>query len=228
MDMAVQLAEKNAPEGTLVIAEAQSKGRGRLGRSWVSPKYKGIYCSLILRPDILPSETPVLTLLAAVSVCEAAQAATGVALQIKWPNDIFSGARKIGGILTELEAELDAVKFVVVGIGINVNSTAEELAAQAASLSQLAKRQLCRVSLLRELLQRFESNYSVFKKKGPQQILDKWRRFTTTIGSRVKIVSHRHHVEGQAMDIDKDGGLLIRQDTGIIEKFLAGDVMIVR
>jgi BirA family biotin operon repressor/biotin-[acetyl-CoA-carboxylase] ligase len=151
-----------------------------------------------------------------------------VALQIKWPNDIFSGTRKIGGILTELEAELDAVKFVVVGIGINVNSTAEELVSEAASLAQLTKGQLCRASLLRELLQRFESNYSVFKKKGPQPILDKWRRFATTIGSRVKIVSHRHHVEGQAVDIDKDGGLLIRQDTGIIEKFVAGDVMMVR
>lgn len=120
MDIAMQLGIKGAPEGTIVLAEAQSRGRGRMGRQWVSLKYKGIYLSLLLKPKILPNQSPMLTLLCAVSICEAIKEVTDLDAKIKWPNDILIHNRKLGGILTELNAEMDAIRFVVVGIGLNV------------------------------------------------------------------------------------------------------------
>jgi len=166
MDLAMQLGIQTAPHGTLVLAESQTKGRGRLGRSWFSPKYKGIYFSLILRPEISPSASPVLTLLAAVSICEAIKKVVGLDAQIKWPNDIFICNKKISGILTEMNAEVDKVNFVVIGIGLNVNNDKKSLIAQATSLKEQAGHPVSRVLLLQELLRRIENNYSLLEDKG--------------------------------------------------------------
>lgn len=122
MEVAMQLGLKMAPSGTLVVAESQTKGKGRLGRNWFSPKYKGIYASLIIRPRLLPSQAPILTLLCAVSICEAIKEVVSVDVSIKWPNDLLLGNKKIGGILTELNAEMDEINFLVIGIGLNVNN----------------------------------------------------------------------------------------------------------
>ncbi len=225
MDLAMQLGIQAAPNGTLVLAESQTKGRGRLGRSWFSPKYKGIYLSLILRPKISPSASPMLTLLSAVSICEAVKKVVGLDAQIKWPNDVFICNKKISGILTEMNAEVDKVNFVVIGIGLNVNNDKKSLIAQATSLKEQAGQSVSRILLLQELLRRIENNYSLLEDKGAQAIIDKWRSFSLTLGRRVKVYCQDKHIEGAAVDIDQDGALLIRKDSGLMQKVFSGDVM---
>lgn len=225
MDMANQLGLKGLPEGTIIIAETQNKGRGRLGRSWSSPKHKGLYFSLILRPDILPQQVSVITLLVAVSICEAIKTLIGQDLQIKWPNDIILHNKKLGGILTELSAETDKINFVNIGIGLNINNDKKSLISGAVSLKEITRHEVSRVKLLQEILRRLESNYLVFIKKGSSVIIEKWRHHSLTLGRRVKVYSHKAHIEGQAVNIDSDGSLLIRKDSGVTLKVTAGEVV---
>ena len=225
MNMAMELGLRGASSGTLILSETQTKGRGRLGRIWFSPKYKGLYLSLILRPDILPSQAPVFTLLAAVSVCEAIKKETGFDAQIKWPNDVLIHNKKISGILTELSAEMDKVNFVSIGIGLNVNNDKKSLISGSISLKELKKEEVSRVRLLQELLRCLEENYLVLEKKGSHAVIEKWRQLSITLGKRVKVYCHNKHVEGEAIDIDLDGGLLIRGDSGLTSKVMAGDVV---
>lgn len=225
MDIALELGMKGAQEGTIVLSEAQAKGRGRLGRNWFSPRYKGIYLSLILRPEILPNQAPLLTLISAVSICEAIKEKTGLAAQIKWPNDILIHHKKAGGILTELNAEMDLSRFIVVGIGLNVNNDKKTLPQGATSLKEQKKENIDRPELLQEILRKIEANYLVFQGKGGYPIISKWREYGITLGRRVKVVSQKNQIEGQALDIDIDGGLLIRDDAGLIRKVMSGDVV---
>lgn len=225
MDIALQLAMKGSPEGTVVIAESQTKGRGRLGRSWFSPKYKGIYLSLILRPKISPNQAPLLTLMTAVSVCEAVRNETGLTAQIKWPNDILIHHKKLGGILTELNAETDLSRFVIVGIGLNVNNEKKAIPAGATSLKEQKKDDVNRLGLLREMLRKIEENYLILHKNGGRPIIDKWRNWNISLGRRVKVIYQKEHIEGQALDVDTDGGLLIRKDSGLTQKVMSGDVV---
>ena len=225
MDLAMQLSLKSAPSGTVVLAESQTKGRGRLGRSWHSPKYKGIYLSLILRPAVSPLVSPLLTLLSAVSICEAVKTVSGLEAQIKWPNDVFIGNKKFTGILTEMNAELDKINFVVIGIGLNVNNDKKSLIAQATSLKEQGGQTINRIFLLQELLRRIEHNYFLLEEKGSKAITEKWRSNSLTLGKRVKVYCQSKHIEGFAVDIDNDGGLLIRKDSGLIQKVSSGDVM---
>ena len=225
MDEGVRLGLKQSPEGTVVLAESQTRGRGRLGRSWFSPKYKGIYLSLILRPKILPVNAPLLTLLAAVSICEAIKEAAGVSPQIKWPNDIFLANKKLGGILTELNAETDKINFLVIGIGLNVNNDKKALISGATSLKEHKNEDVNRISLLQNILRKIEVNYLLLQSKGGSLILEKWREYSITLGKRVKVYCQKRHIEGEAVDIDIDGGLLVRKDSGVVEKVMAGDVV---
>lgn len=225
MDIAIQLGMKDSPEGTLVLAEAQTKGRGRLGRSWFSPKYKGIYLSLILKPKILPNQASILTLLSAVSICEAIKKITGLDTQIKWPNDILIHNKKLGGILTELNAEMDEIRFVIIGVGLNVNNDTKTIPAAATSLKNEKKENISRIELLQEILRKIEVNYLIFQKKGSRLIIEKWKDYNITLGRRVKVLSHREHTEGEAVDIDCDGGLLVRKDSGLTQKVTTGDVI---
>lgn len=224
-DVAMQLAMKGYPEGTVIIAESQTKGKGRLGRSWFSPKYKGIYLSLILRPKISPNQAPLLTLLSAVSSCEAIKAITDLACQIKWPNDILLHHKKLAGILTELNAETDLSRFVVIGIGLNVNNDKKALIQGATSLKEQKKSQISRLVLLQEILRKLEENYLAFQRDAGKSIVHKWRQWSLTLNKRVKVSSRNEHIEGEAFDIDSDGGLLIRSDSGLIHKVMAGDVV---
>jgi BirA family transcriptional regulator, biotin operon repressor / biotin---[acetyl-CoA-carboxylase] ligase len=230
MDIAMQLASDNPAEGTLVLAEAQTRGRGRLGRHWVSVKYKGLYLTVILRPKITLAQSAVLTFLAAVSVCEAVKIVAGIDASIKWPNDILVNNRKLAGILTEIEAEPDRVNFVFIGIGLNVNNEAKELLKGAVSLkvASPSQQRFSRVELLQELLRRIEDNYLLFQKKNSALILDKWKTLNVTLGKKVKISSGKEHVEGVALDIAADGALLVRRESGKIQKFMSGDVVHLR
>jgi BirA family biotin operon repressor/biotin-[acetyl-CoA-carboxylase] ligase len=226
MDIAMQLGLDGSIEGTVVIAETQTKGRGRLGRSWSSPKYKGIYISLILRPKILPNASSILTLLAAVSVCEAIQEITALEARIKWPNDILIHNKKLGGILTELNAEMDSVRFVAIGIGINVNNEHKAIPEGATSLKEQKKENVNRIALLQDILRKIEANYLLFQRRtGKELIINKWRNYNITLGKKVKVACQSIHLEGEAVDIDIDGGLLVRRDCGLVEKVMAGDVV---
>ncbi|MFC1658397.1 biotin--[acetyl-CoA-carboxylase] ligase [Candidatus Omnitrophota bacterium] len=227
MDKAMEFALSGAPEGTLVLAESQTKGRGRMGRQWFSPKYKGIYFSLILRPDMLPQQAPVLTLIAAVAICEVLKQYLGIEAQIKWPNDIFSNNKKIAGILTELRAEMDKIYAIILGLGINVNNEKKSLPYPGSSLREITGRPISRLELLQGILSCFEQRYREFQKQGVGEILDKWRHLSTTLGKRVRLNTgrSRHQLVGEAVDIDQDGGLLIRQDSGLVERVMAGDII---
>jgi BirA family biotin operon repressor/biotin-[acetyl-CoA-carboxylase] ligase len=225
MDMATQLALKGAREGTVVLAETQAKGRGRLGRIWYSPKYKGLYFSLILRPKISLDKASIITLLAGVSICEAIKEVSGLDLSIKWPNDILMHNKKLGGILTEIKAEVDEVNFVIIGMGLNINNDSKSLISGSTSLKEGKAEHPGRLKILQEVLYKLEANYQILDKKGAKPIIDKWRLFAITLGRRVKVYSHKEHLEGEAFDIDSDGGLLIRNDSGITQKVIAGDVV---
>ncbi len=224
MDEAFKLGMEGMPEGTVVCAESQTKGRGRLGRSWSSPKYKGIYFSIILRPKLAPAELAKLTLLTAVAVAEAVAKVSGVDARIKWPNDLLVKNKKLAGILTELRAEVDQMKFVVVGIGLNVNNTAAQLVDGATSLKQEAGKGFSRIEVLQEILRSFEKWYSRLEKKGFDEVIPAWKERSHTLGKWVRITDPAGAVEGVAFDLDHDGGLLIRQDSGVIVKKMAGDV----
>ncbi len=225
MNEAMKLGIEGSPEGTLVLSESQTKGRGRLGREWFSPKYKGIYLSLILRPKISPDEASIFTLLAGVSISEAVKEIAGLDSCIKWPNDILIGHRKLGGILTELNAEMDEVNFVTIGAGLNVNNDKKSLPEGATSLREHKKEPFSRVALLQEILRKIELNYLLLQKKGAHPIIEKWRDYNVTLGKRVKVHFHKEHIEGEAVDIDIDGGLLVRRDSGVTDKVISGDVV---
>ncbi len=227
MDVAHRLASAGEPEGTVVVAEAQAQGRGRLGRRWLSPKGKGIYLSVILRPPLPLSSVAHVTLMAAVAAARAIQSSAASHPQIKWPNDILLGGRKVGGILTELHAELNRIHFVTVGIGLNVRAFAH-LPAYASSLDQETGGRVNRLGLARALLLELDRAYDTLLTQGIAPILEAWRGFAEFLGRRIRVALQNRVVDGQAMDVDSNGALLVRTDTGIVEPVSAGDVLIVR
>jgi len=231
--IAYELAEKGVKEGTVILAEEQAKGRGRHGRGWMSPPGSGIYMSVILRPRITPDEISRITLLAAVAAAQAVRETTGLAASIKWPNDILVNDRKVCGILTEIKAEQDSIDFIVIGIGINVNTRCEQLPKAASSLREELRRggkneKLSRVEVARKLIEKLDENYFILKTEGFGPIMDEWKTLSDMLGSRVKVVLQGRTFEGLAHDIDPDGALVIRKDTGTLERISSGDVTMVR
>lgn len=225
MDIAFGLGLKGYGEGTVVFAETQDNGRGRAGRTWVSLKNKGIYFSLLLRPQFSLIEAPKLTLMTAVSIVEAIKKITGLSAGIKWPNDILIGGKKCAGILTELDAETDRIKFVNIGVGINVNSSGSSLPAHSTSLKDETGKEVSRIELAKECLRAIEKNYNILKKQGFEPIASAWRAYSIILGKHIEIRVQDRHIEGQAQDIDADGALLVRKDSGFIERVLSGDVI---
>lgn len=229
---AYKLAEDGAIEGSVVFAEEQSKGRGRFRRRWLSPE-GGIYMSLVLRPKMEPVNMARVTLIAAVAVTEAIISLTGLPAKIKWPNDILINGLKVSGILTEMKAEQDEVDFVILGIGVNVNSFnagangCSPLPEGAASLKKELGREISKVELAKKILEYCEAYY--FRMEGNfTDIIDEWRKLSYTLGTRVKVCSHGEEFEGQALDVDGNGGLIVRLDTGFNKHILSGDVEMVR
>jgi len=228
MGIARQLASGSAPDGTVVMAEAQSKGRGRLGRVWTSPKAKGIYTSILLKPQMALKEVPLVTLMVAVGVARAIEQQTGLKPEIKWPNDLLLGGRKVAGILTELDAELDRIHFVIVGIGMNVNSAQSSLPEGATALSLELGHKVDRVQMARGLLEALDQVYDVCLNEGFASILEAWRGYAHFLSGQVRVSIQGREVVGQAMDIDDSGALLVRQPTGRVETVAAGDVLLMR
>jgi len=224
-DTAYHLAENGEKEGTVVISERQRKGRGRQRRHWVSPP-GGIYLSCILKPDIEPKEVAKITLVAAVAVCVSVREITGAQAMIKWPNDILISRKKVCGILTEMKAEQDKVDFLVVGIGINVTTAVRCLPKGATSLARESEQEVSKVALTKKVLEHIEEYLGKFKDEGFSSIRAEWHRYSTTIGHYVRVQCHDERIEGEALDVDEDGALVIRLDNGFQKRVLSGDVVI--
>lgn len=228
-DEAKKCAMGGFPEGTLVVTENQLGGRGRMARGWFSPFAKGIWFSIILRPTFLPQEAPKCTLMAAVALNRAIRDCTGLASGIKWPNDILFNGKKLAGILTEMSSEIDAINYVVIGMGVNVNIAANEIPPElktvATSLQIETSTVLSRLDLFIQILARLEELYLTVKDQGFATVLDAWRQESITLNRLVTVVGPDRSFSGKALDIDSDGALLV--DTGErIERILAGDVSI--
>lgn len=221
-------AEAGAPEGLVVIADVQTGGRGRLGRSWHSPPDTGIWMSLVLRPDVPLPRVPQLTLVAAVSLADTLAACTGLSVGIKWPNDLLAGGRKVCGILTELAAEADRVHYVILGIGLNVNQTEEdfppELRARAGSLAMVAGRPFSRVALAQRMLEGLEADYDAYLQKGFAPFKRRWEARAVSLGQRVVARTPGGDFVGIARGIDDDGALLLEQANGTLRKIYSADL----
>lgn len=221
------LAEQGLREGTVVLAEEQTGGRGRQGRKWVSPS-GGVYLSCILRPRLAPSEVSKLTLAASVGVARAIREMTGLIAMIRWPNDILINSKKACGILLEMKAEQDSLHFVIVGIGLNVNTQPALLPKGATSLKGELGEEVPRVPLIRRMLECLEECYVCIQKGDFPRAIEEWKGYSDMLGSRVKVSLPTREFEGQAIDIDTDGALVVRLDNGFFERASSGDVVLVR
>lgn len=231
-DEAMRLAAGGAPEGTVVVSEEQTRGKGRLGRSWLSPKYQGIWFSVILRPQVLPIETGLITLAAAAAVARAIAKETGLEAEIKWPNDVLIRGKKVAGVLSEMSAEQDKVHFVVVGLGTNANVEAKAFPAEwrqrATSLKEQLGRKIDRSRLLCSVLGSFEELYGLFQEREWQKIVDEWKEMSTTIGKEVKAKLFERTVIGVAIDVDENGQLILRLPNGNVLSLSAGEITYLR
>jgi BirA family biotin operon repressor/biotin-[acetyl-CoA-carboxylase] ligase len=227
---AMELASTGAVEGTVVVAETQTGGKGRLGRKWISPK-GNLYLSIILRPNIPIYKAPLITLMGAVAAASAIKKICGLEAGIKWPNDIFISGKKVGGLLTEMSAEQDRIRHIVLGIGVDVNMMLDELPPDirrlTTTLSTEAGAAINRTAFLRQLLKDLDHWYQQFLSKDTD-VLAEWERLNVTTGRRVTVSGAGETFEGQAEGIDVEGRLLVRQDDGMLRMVAAGDVTIVK
>ncbi|MGV8981377.1 biotin--[acetyl-CoA-carboxylase] ligase [Clostridium sp.] len=227
---AKELAEGGEQHGTVIVSEEQTTGRGRLGRNWVSPKYKGIWMSIILRPNIITENISQITLLGAAAVQKAIMK-MGIKTSIKWPNDIVLNSRKVCGILTEMSGEIDHINYLVMGIGINVNLDEEDvpkdLKAVATSLLVESGEHIDRKILLANVLNTFEELYNDFVQNGDiKQTIEICRKNSILIGNEIQLISRGKVTTAKAVDISDSGELVIKNSKGMIEHIVSGEVSI--
>lgn len=227
-DVIEKLARDGVKEGIVVFAESQTKGRGRLGRKWMSPARKGLWFSILLRPDLRPQETTQLTVASATALRRAIQSETGLKPEIKWPNDILVRDKKVAGILTELSAELDKVRHVILGVGVDVNFSAgdfpSELRKLATSLKIESGDPVSRAELATAILRELDNDYVRIRNGQFEAVADEWEEHCTTIGGNVVIQIGERLIKGRAESLDDDGALLVRTEHGRLERIVGGDV----
>ncbi len=226
--IAHRLAYEGAPEGTIVIAEEQLSGRGRMDRRWHSPKSTGVWMSVILRPNIPPPMAPQLTLISAVAVVQAIEELTGLTPQIKWPNDILMNGKKVTGILTELQADADRIISIIIGIGINVNQQLddypEDIKNIATSLSIEKGEKLSRAELIKILLGKLETLYKLYLDKGFYPIKLLWESYAVSIGKSLTARTITGSIYGKALGITDDGVLMIEDSGGKLHYVYSADI----
>jgi BirA family biotin operon repressor/biotin-[acetyl-CoA-carboxylase] ligase len=220
------LAASGAPEGTIVISETQTKGRGRKTRGWFSPPRDGIYLSLILRPNIAPRSAPSMTLLTAVAIAETLLSVPGLEIAIKWPNDILARGKKLAGILTEMSTTGERIDYAVVGLGLNVNTARfpDEIEDRATSILIETGQRVRRVTLATEYLKWHEEYYGVFQRIGFEPIRKRWKELANIIGQQVTVETIDRRYTGEIQDIDDGGALILRDETGGYHRVIFGDV----
>ena len=224
MDAARELAKRGAKEGTIVIAEAQTCGRGRLTRQWLSPQ-GGIYFTIILRPRISPAYAPRINLMTALALATTIRRLFGLEAELKWPNDVLISGKKVCGILAEMDAEMDVVNFVNVGIGINVNNSVTRFEKTATSLKQVLGREISRKEFLSALIAEIEQRQPLLMKPA---LIKEWKELSATLNREVRVVSLGEEIIGQAIDIDSTGALILKDRKGSPKTVLAGDCIHLR
>ncbi|HOY57086.1 MAG TPA: biotin--[acetyl-CoA-carboxylase] ligase [Verrucomicrobiota bacterium] len=231
-DIIEKLARDGVREGVVVFAESQTKGRGRLGRRWVSPRGAGLWFSILLRPVLRPQEATQLTIMAATALARAIREQTDFTPEVKWPNDILVGGRKVAGILTELTAELDRVRHVVLGIGLDVNQAAgdfpPDLRRIATSLRAEAGRIFDRAELAVTVLRALDRDYLRLREGQFDGLAAEWEDLCTTLGRDVTILLGSRRVRGRAESLDSEGALLVRTEHGRLERMTGGDVTLAK
>jgi BirA family biotin operon repressor/biotin-[acetyl-CoA-carboxylase] ligase len=227
-DIAARLAQDGVKEGVVIFAESQSKGRGRLGRSWISPPRKGLWFSILLRPNMRPQAATQLTVAAATALVRAIQQQTEIEPEIKWPNDILIRGKKIAGILTELTAELERVKDIVLGIGVDVNidEFPADLRKIATSLKMETGAHVDRPALAAAMLRELDRDYARICNGEFADVAEEWQERCTTIGQEVSIRLGDRVVRGLAEALDSEGAMLLRTEHGHLERIIGGDVTI--
>lgn len=226
--VALKLASQDAPHGTVVIAEEQTAGRGRFGHSWYSEKSSGIYASVILRPHLPPAVAPALTLMAGVAAHRALSGTTGLRFDIRWPNDLLTGGKKVGGILTEMSADFDFLHHVVVGIGINVNhrEIPADLKPVATSLRIEAGKNFSRVNILAALLKELERQYDLLLEAGTPAIASAWAAASSFAeGRRVRVTAHSGVFTATTAGLEPTGALRVRKEGGEVVSLISGEVV---
>jgi len=227
-DLTARLAQDGAREGVVVYAESQTQGRGRLGRLWLSPPRKGLWFSVLLRPRLSPQAATQLTVAAATALARAIESEIGVSPEIKWPNDILIDGKKVAGILTELTAELDNVKSVILGIGIDVNHELAEFPSDlrtiATSLRIASGGKVDRAALAVAVLRELDRAYDLIGRSQFETVADEWQRRCGTVGREVVIRVGERVIRGRAESLDHDGALLLRDAYGRLERIIGGDV----
>ncbi len=225
--VALELGHAGEPEGAVVLAEEQTAGRGRGGRAWHSERATGIYVTLLLRPKLAPVQAPLLTMMAGLSAHSAVQALTGLEVDLKWPNDLLVRGRKLGGILTEMHAEPGQIRFVIVGIGLNVNQEKfpGELANLATSLRAETGKPQSRMELLVRLLHEFESDYNRFLREGVATVVARFESVSSYArGKRVRVTNGTESYVGTTAGLGPEGLLQVERDGGQLMTVIAGDV----
>ena len=226
---AALLAVAGAADGTVVVAEAQSAGKGRLGRRWASPAGVNLYLSIILRPTIAPRAAPLLTFLSSLATARAIEGESGLRPTVKWPNDVLLNGCKVAGLLNEMNAETERVNYVILGIGVNLNMTREQFPADlrspATSLALALQRPVDRVRFCRRLLGEIDALYCDYP-AGQDAILDGWLEYFDLLGKRVAIEEPSRTIVGVVTGIAADGALLLTLEDGASERILAGDVRV--
>lgn len=224
-----RLAEEGAPHGTLVVADEQTQGRGRRGRSWESPRGTTVSMTLILRPDLEPVRASMLTIVMGLSVAQGLQELLDVPVQIKWPNDAVLNGHKLCGILTEMSAQIDYINYVVVGTGINVNQTEvpEALKEIATSLRIETGHPVNRAEVICAVMKAFARNYQVFMETGDLSGLqDAYNEILANKDRQVRVLDPKAPFEGVALGINERGELLVRQENGTVSEVYAGEVSV--
>ena len=227
MREAAERAERSEPAGTVVVADQQTAGRGRLGRSWASERGTGLYCSLVLRPRLPAVEAPVVTLALGLAVGRALHRVCGVACDLRWPNDVLLRGRKCCGILTEMTAAGDHVRHIIAGIGVNVNQEAfpEELRETATSLRIETGCEYSREALLGEILAEVQRYLEVIEERGAGAIVELFTRASSyAAGKRVAVVNEGSEMRGVTAGLTGAGMLLLRRDDGTLTPIVAGSV----
>jgi BirA family biotin operon repressor/biotin-[acetyl-CoA-carboxylase] ligase len=227
-DILEKLARDGVREGLVVFAESQTRGRGRLGRQWVSPPGRGIWFSVLLRPVLRPQAATRLTVAAATALARALRREVPLRPEIKWPNDLMIHGRKVAGVLTELSGELDSVRHVILGIGINANLDRDDLPpplhTSATSLKLELGRSIDRASLAAALLQELDAAYACVTDDRFAILADEWSSQCTTLGRDVSVLSGNRRLVGRAESLDSEGALLVRTQFGRLERIVGGDV----
>jgi BirA family biotin operon repressor/biotin-[acetyl-CoA-carboxylase] ligase len=219
MDTAKDLARKNCPDFTVVVAGRQTRGRGRLKRQWLSDD-GGLYFTMVLRPDIPVLMSSRVNFLASLTLARVLRELFQIDAAVKWPNDILVDDHKISGMLSELEAETDRVLFISIGMGINVNNDPSEVEPGASSLKKIIGREISKKMLLTRFLAEFERHT---KRADFENVISEWKRYTVTLNRRVKIVTHKEVSEGLAVDVEQDGALVLELADGTRKKIVYGD-----